>query len=265
MGSADRLDFGAGARHAQLSATWRSWGARSRSRRDSGHQARRAGTAWRRSAGPVSAVRRASALVLDGNAGERPALRLRGQRRWSLRLGASHRTGAPSPRLYVTEFQHLAARRSRPPGTARAQREVEAEPPRCTGRTRWTRGVGRRRAICSDKSRAARSAVHQAARAGVQHRAGRLVEWGTGRRSSPRSGPTRRSQCARPSAQAYRRTSRALHGFLNISPGVAYAVRAAELTPGTSTNVTAASSGRAPSVPQSRRSTTALGLHRDAR
>ena len=273
MGSADRLDFGAGARGTLGSLGY----VAELGRREiavtpgmadtSGARAERwdglATLRWSGERGHVEA----SALVLD----ERQRWR-NGQlydfadnRQWSLRIGASRSAGAHrfAPALYVTEFRQLARRATTPepaPGTGEeeVQREIEAELAYTlhAGAHAVDAGVeARRRAIRSDRVVGESRTLHavepfiQATLAAGPFsivpgtRLSWSEEWGT--HWTPRLAALWRatpSLAVRASVgTGYRAPDfKELYmEFLNISPGVAYAVRGnPELTPETSTNVT---------------------------
>ena len=273
MGSADRLDFGAGARGAfgrlgYVAEVGRREIAVTPGMADtSGARADRwdglATLRWSGERGHVEA----SALVLD----ERQRWR-NGQlydfadnRQWSLRLGASHRAGAHrfAPILYVTEFRHLARRSTMPEpaagtGEEEVQREVEAELAYTlqAGAHVLDAGVeAKRRAIRSARVVGGSRTLHtvepfiQATLAAGPFsvvpgaRLSWSEEWGT--HWTPRLAALWRATPSLAVRASFGTGYRApdfkelYMQFLNISPGVAYAVRGnPELQPETSTNVT---------------------------
>ncbi|HEY8470868.1 MAG TPA: TonB-dependent receptor [Longimicrobiales bacterium] len=273
MGSADRLDFGAGARGGlgrlgYVAELGRREIAVTPGMADtSGARADRwdglATLRWSGERGHVEA----SALVLD----ERQRWR-NGQlydfadnRQWSLRLGASHRAGAHrfAPILYVTEFRHLARRSTMPEpaagtGEEEVQREVEAELAYTlqAGAHVLDAGVeAKRRAIRSARVVGGSRTLHtvepfiQATLAAGPFsvvpgaRLSWSEEWGT--HWTPRLAALWRATPSLAVRASFGTGYRApdfkelYMQFLNISPGVAYAVRGnPELQPETSTNVT---------------------------
>ncbi|MFO7259811.1 MAG: TonB-dependent receptor [bacterium] len=273
MGSADRLDFGLGARGAlgrlgYVAEFGRREIAVTPGMADtSGARADRwDGLVTLRWSGERSHVE-ASALVLD----ERQRWRT-GQlydfadnRQWSLRLGGSHRAGGHRfvPVLYVTEFRNLARRSTMPEpvagtGEEEVQREIEAELAYTlhAGQHVLDAGVeAKRRSIRSVRVVGESRALHtvepfiQATLAAGPFsvvpgaRFSWSEEWGT--HWTPRLAALWRatpSLAVRASlGTGYRAPDfKELYmQFLNISPGIAYAVRGnPALRPETSTNVT---------------------------
>jgi len=273
MGSADRLDFGAGARGAVGRVGYvaelgrREIAVTPGAADTSGARTERwDGLATLRWSGEQGHVE-ASALVLD----ERQRAR-NGQlydfadnRQWSVRVGGSRRAGAHrfAPVLYVTEFRNLARRSTRPEPTAgtgeeEVQREIEAELAYTLhmGEHAVDAGVeARRRAIRSARVEGESRTLHtvepfmQATFVSGPLRVvpGARFSWSEawGTHWTPRLAVLWRatpSLAVRASiGTGYRAPDfKELYmQFLNISPGVAYAVRGnPDLQPETSVNVT---------------------------